>query len=55
MDYFKVGHANNDTWQKAFNEYNNDHSEERPLKMACRPCFYKVAKYLIKKYYVQSE
>lgn len=37
-------------WEKAFNEYNTDHPEERPLQMSCRPCYAKVFFHIKRKY-----
>lgn len=38
-------------WIDAFNEYNEDHQEDRPLHRGCRSCYYKVYKHLVTKYY----
>ena len=37
-------------WTKAFEIYNNDHSNQRPLTLNCRGCYFKVRTYVIKKF-----
>ncbi len=36
-------------WIKAFEFFNQNHIEHRPLQMSCRPCFHKVYQYLLEK------
>lgn len=37
-------------WRVAFDEYNNDHKDDRPLSLNCMPCYIKVRKYIMEKY-----
>lgn len=37
-------------WKKAFEEYNSDHPKDRPMHLGCLPCYFKVYRYIKKKY-----
>lgn len=46
------GHVNmyKRIWNKAADEYNADHPNDKPLKTQCRPCLFKFYQYLKQKH-----